>query len=232
MIEMDADASLAAFQLADSFLPVGSYTASYGLEQFIESGTVESAEEIEQLLADYLRQQFGPCDVVALTAAHEAAAADDLDALLAVDRRQHAVTMAAEFRESSTASGGRLLDLACELLDDRLVEAYADRVAADEAHGHYAVVTGLITQREGIPVEQARLLAGHSFLVGLLGAAQRLAGIGHTQTQAVLTELRPMLASVCAEHAERDVDRMRSFAPRIELMGMEHERADRRLFVS
>lgn len=228
----DLESELAAFQLADSFLPVGSYTASYGLEQFIERGAVDDTEDVEGLLTDYLRRQFGPCDVVALTAAHEASAADDLDAVLAADRRQHAVTMAAEFRESSTASGQRLLDLADELLDDSLAAAYADRVAADEAPGNYGVMTGLLAQREGIPVERTRLLAGHSFVVGLLGAAQRLAGIGHTDTQAVLTALRPVIASVCAEYAEAGLAEMQSFAPRIELMGMAHERADRRLFVS
>lgn len=97
---------------------------------------------------------------------------------------------------------------------------------------NYAVVTGLVAQHEGIAADRTRLLAGHSFLVGLLGAAQRLAGIGHTETQAVLTALRPVVASVCAEHAEADLAKMQSFAPRIELMGMAHERAQRRLFVS
>jgi urease accessory protein len=228
----DLESQLAAFQLADSFLPVGSYTTSYGLEQFIEGGAVEDATDLQALLTDYLRQQFGPCDVVALTAAHKASADEDLEAILAADRRQRAVTMAAEFRESSTASGRRLLELADELLADSLASAYADRVATDETPGNYAVVTGLVAQREGIPADRARLLAGHSFLVGLLGAAQRLAGIGHTETQAVLTELRPVVASVCAEHAEADLGQMQSFAPRIELMGMTHERAQRRLFVS
>jgi urease accessory protein len=226
------ESELAAFQFADSFLPVGAYTASYGLEQFIESDVVGDAEDLQRLLTDYLRQQFGPCDVIALTAAYEASAADDLEAIVAADQRQHAVTLAAEFRKSSTSAGGRLLDLAVELLDDSVIETYADRVAAGEAPGNYAVVTGLVAQREGIPVERARLLAGHSFVVGLLGAAQRLASLGHTETQVVLTELRPVLATVCTEYAESDLTAMRTFAPRIELMGMAHERADRRLFVS
>lgn len=226
------ESELAAFQFADSFLPVGAYTASYGLEQFIESDVVDDAEGLKQLLTDYLRQQFGPCDVIALTAAYEASAADDLEAIVAADQRQHAVTLAAEFRKSSTSAGGRLLDLTVELLDDSLIETYADRVADGEAPGNYAVVTGLVAQREGIPVERARLLAGHSFVVGLLGAAQRLASLGHTETQAVLTELRSVIATVCTEYAESDLTAMRTFAPRIELMGMAHERADRRLFVS
>lgn len=232
MSEDDREAELAAFQFADSFLPVGAYATSYGLEQFIDSDVVEDADDVRELLADYLRRQFGPCDLVALTAAHQASETDDLDAILAADRRQRAVTMAAEFRESSTAAGRRLLDLTDELLEESLLGAYADRVAGDDTPGNYAVVMGVVTQREGISAERARLLASHSFVVGLLGAAQRLAGLGHTDTQAVLSDLRPVMATVCAEHADGDVAAMRSFAPRIELMGMVHERADRRLFVS
>jgi urease accessory protein len=234
----DASASLAAFQLADSFLPVGTYTISYGVEQFAATDRVETAADLEALLHDYLRQQVGPCDVVALAAAWDRAGradADDeaiLDALAAVDERQQSVTLPKEFRESSESSGRRLLELVAETTDDALVDAYYGRVLDDSVPGNHAVALGFVARRQGIAREEACLLACHSFVVGLLGAAQRLVRLTHTDAQRILTALRPVMREVCETYAGRDPQTMAPFAPLVDVMGMGHERAERRLFVS
>jgi urease accessory protein len=235
-VDGDADASLAAFQLADSFLPVGTYTISYGVEQFAATDRVETKDDMEALLRDYLRQQVGPCDVVALAAAWDRAGGESgdetLDALTAVDERQRSVTLPREFRESSENSGRRLLELMAETTDDALVDAYYRRVLGDDAPGNHAVALGLVARGQGIPREEACLLACHSFVVGLLGAAQRLVRLTHTDAQRLLTALRPVVCEVCETYAGRDPESMAPFAPLVDVMGMGHERAERRLFVS
>jgi urease accessory protein len=235
-VDGDADASLAAFQLADSFLPVGTYTISYGVEQFAATGRIDTTEDLEALLRDYLRQQVGPCDVVALAAAWDRAGGEwgdeTLDALAAVDERQRSVTLPREFRESSESSGRRLLELMAETTDDALVDAYHRRVLGNDAPGNHAVALGLVARRQGIPREDACLLACHAFVVGLLGAAQRLVRLTHTDAQRLLTALRPVVREVCETYAGRDPESMAPFAPLVDVMGMGHERAERRLFVS
>jgi urease accessory protein len=249
----DATASLAAFQLADSFLPVGTYTLSYGLEQFVATDRVDDADDLRVLLVDYLRRQVGPCDLVALAAAWERAGGNDveasgdgdrdenedggdgtdtLDRIAAVDERQRSVTLPREFRDSSEKSGRRLLDLVSETTSDDLVAAYHDRVVRGEAPGNHAVALGLVARRQGIARDEACLLACHSFVVGLLGAAQRLIRLTHTDAQQLLTDLRPVVTEVCETYAGRDPGTMAPFAPLVDVMGMGHERAERRLFVS
>lgn len=230
------NASLTAFQLADSFLPVGTYTISYGLEQFAATGRVENADDLHALLVDYLRRQVGPCDIVALAAAWERAGdgdrAETLDAVAAVDERQRSVTLPTEFRESSENSGRRLLELMAETTGDGVIDAYYDRVIAGETPGNHAVALGLVASRRGIERDEACLLACHSFVVGLLGAAQRLVRLTHTDAQRLLTELQPVIVDVCETYAGRDPETMAPFAPLVDVMGMDHERAERRLFVS
>jgi urease accessory protein len=238
----DAGASLAAFQLADSFLPVGTYTLSYGLEQFAATERVDGVDDLRALLVDYLRRQVGPCDVVALAAAWERTGDANgkegvpetgvLDRVVAVDERQRSVTLPREFRESSENSGRRLLELVAETTDDPVVGAYHDRVVTGGAPGNHAVALGLVARREGVARDEACLLACHSFVVGLLGAAQRLVRLTHTDAQRLLTELRPVVADVCERYAGRDPETMAPFAPLVDVMGMGHERAERRLFVS
>lgn len=229
---MSDDAALEAFRLADSFLPVGTYTVSYGLEQFVADDRVADADDLEALLGTYLRQQVGPAELVALRAAHAAASERDLDAVCDADRRLAAVTLAKEFRESATQSGDRLLSLQTELRDDELLADYAERVREDETPGNYAVVLGVATALAGIGERRACLLCCHGFVTGLLGAAQRLLSLGHTDAQRILDDLRPVMTEAVDDSAEESIDAMTPFAPLVDVLAADHERAQRRLFAS
>ncbi|PSP85554.1 urease accessory protein UreF [Halobacteriales archaeon QS_6_64_34] len=229
---MSDDATLEAFRLADSFLPVGTYTVSYGLEQFVADDRVTDADELQTLLETYLGQQVGPAELVALRAAHAATLEDDIDRVCHVDRKLSAVTLAAEFRQSSQQSGDRLLSLQQDLRSGGELRAYAERVDAGDAPGNYAVVLGVATALAGIDVRQACLICCHGFATGLLGAAQRLLSLGYTDAQRILSALRPAITEAVEDSAHRTVEDMTPFAPLVEVLAADHERAQRRLFVS
>lgn len=225
-------ASLAALRLADSALPVGTDSVSYGLEQFVERGDVDDAESLRRLLETYLRRQLGPGDLVALRAARAGIAGEDVERVVTADRRLSAVTLAAEFRDSSTRTGERLLTLQRDLADDPVLDAYADRVGNGAAPGNYAAVLGAVCEREGIAADDACRVACHEFVTGLLGAAQRLLGIGHTAVQRTHDDLRPAMTAAVDASADRRLEEMDPYAPLVDIASAEHERADRRLFLS
>lgn len=227
---MTDEAALEAFRLADSFLPVGTYTLSYGLEQFIQNGRVTDATDLEALLTTYLGRKLGTTELVALRHAHAGTAEDDLKTVREADSRLTAVTMAAEFRRSSRQSGRRLLTLQRELDDAELLERYADGL--DDASGNYAVVLGVVTGLAGVDEREACRLCCHGFVTGLLGAAQRLLSLGHTDVQRILCSLQPTMAAAIDDSAEQTLADLTSFTPLVDIHAAEHERADRRLFSS
>lgn len=229
---MTDGARLEAFRLADSFLPVGTDSISYGLEQFVQEGRVADAADLEALLETYLDRLLGPADLVALRAAHAGAREGDLDAVCAADRRLTAVTLAAEFRESSRSTGARLLDVQRGLREAPLLERYADRVEAEAAPGNHAAVLGLATGLAGVDERTACLVCCHGFVTGLLGAAQRLLPLGHTDAQRILDALGEPITAAVEDSADRGLDGMTPFAPLVDVLAADHERADRRLFVS
>ena len=260
----DSSAFLTALRLSDSFLPVGAYTASYGIEQYVNEGLIDDASDLQAVTGAYLERVVGPCETVAVANAHAASDAQNFEGLLAVDDRLHAVTMPREFRESSTKAGAQLCDLllSTEVASDSSVgggtdgrggsggersgdnsansdgdrpahaREYAACVESGETPGHYAVVFGVYAQTAGLEREDACLAQGYAFLVGLLGAAQRLGRFGHTEIQAILGALLPELETICARHVDEPLERMGAFAPFAEVMGMRHEQATRRLFMS
>lgn len=229
---MSDDATLEAFRLADSFLPVGTYSVSYGLEQFVADDRVTDADDLEALLTTYLRRQVGPADLVALRVAHAAAREGNLDGVCAADRRLSAVTLAAEFRQSAQQSGDRLLSLHRDLRDESFLEEYAQRVENGDAPGNYAVVLGVATGLAGIGAREACLLSCHGFVTGLLGAAQRLLSLGHTDAQRVLDRLKPVMTAAIDDSEGRTLDELTPFAPLVDVLVADHERAERRLFAS
>jgi len=235
-----SEALLTALRLSDSMLPVGTYTASYGVEQYLNEGDIETPDELGELIAGYLRGVIGPSETVALGHAHRSAAAGDLDGVLAADERLGAATLPAEFRDSSTKAGGKLLELLSEIDDGPFAEADANGLVADykaacengRAAGHYPVVLGVVCQQAGLDSREAALVSAYGSVTGLLGAAQRLGRFGHTAIQAQLSELFPVIEEVCEQYHDAELAAMCSFAPLADVMGMAHERADRRLFMS
>ncbi|RJT07459.1 urease accessory protein UreF [Halococcus sp. IIIV-5B] len=228
---MKDKATLEALRLSDSFLPIGTFTVSYGLEQFVASGRVDSGEDLEALLVTYLKQLVGPGDLVALQTAHQAAKKDDLEGICEADRRLHAITLPAEMRESATRAGERLLRLQQDINDAKLLKTYAAEIP-DNAPGTYPAALGVVTAGEGVPPRRACLVHCHTFVTGLLGAAQRLLSLGHTEIQRVLTALQPVMKEIISENTGRSLDDMTSYAPLIDIVSAKHERAERRLFVS
>lgn len=237
----EADAAvLESLRIADSSLPVGTDSVSYGLETFVAGDRVTDADDLAALLETYLRRQIGPGDLIALRVAHTAAGGDadetgrdaDLAAVCRADRRLEAVTLPAEFRESMTRTGGRLLSLQRELRADPVVEAYAAAVDDGEAPGAYPVVLGVVAARAGVGDRRACLVACQEFATAFVGAAQRLLQLGHTETQRVLVECQPAMAAAVADSAGRSTDEMTPFAPLVDVQSAAHERADRRLFLS
>lgn len=229
----DVDESLlVAMQFADSFLPAGSFTTSYGLEAFVAAEDVEDARELREVVETYVHRQLGPCEMVALSAAHEAALGDDASQLVTADERLRAVTLPAEFRTASTRTGSQLLSLVTDTEDDDLLADYERRVSTEESPGNYAVVLGAIGARTGMSARETALVLGYSVVTDLLGAAQRLLRLGHTEVQAVLTDVRSEIVAAWETNSDRPLAAMTPFAPLVDVASMEHERADRRLFLS
>jgi urease accessory protein len=222
---------LSALQLSDTFFPTGLYTLSHGFEAFVQAGLASKAN-LEDLLRDYLEHVLGPGDGVALCHAHRALEARDLARLLEIDRRLAALKLVREAREASRRVGRRILATAVTLTPDPLLADY--RAAADggAVPGNAAVVLGAAAAALRIPRREALLMELYTFSASLLGAAMRLIRLDHEEAQGTLARLKPLMARVAQENLDKNLEEMRAFAPLIDLMGMAHERASIRLFIS
>ncbi len=227
---------LTALQLADSFFPSGMYAHSQGLESMVSRGWVAGPAEVEQYLRNLLVWSILPSDGVALLNAHVAAEDGDLSKLTNIDWHLHAMKLPEQLRLASCHTGRRVMDESGPLLEGRHGSAvcadFRQLVANRETPGTGAVALGAVTGAAGIGADSGLLMFCHSFAVGVLGAAQRLLPLTHSEAQLILHSIQEPVAHRTAELKTRDWRDMTSFSPQADIAAMLHEHDDVRMFAS
>ena len=229
---------LSLLQVSDSAFPSGRYTLSYGLEAFVQTGELSAPvrpSPLAALLGTHLRFGVAPSDGVALACAHRASGRDgsvDLELAKRVDERLSAVKLAREGREASTRTGRALLANATGALGIETLRDYAELVTAGLCPGNHAVVLGLLSASLGVP--RLESIAGelYAFSAGWVAGAVRLGLVDHRTAQSLLHSVRPVAVEAALDAVDRDVNAISSCTPQVDVMCMQHEHAELRLFAS
>lgn len=218
---------LLALQHGDSFFPSGSVAFSWGLEGLCRDGLVRDAKDLLGFIEGQLVGRWATCDRPAILAAHRSRG--DLEKVVAVDAVLEALALSQQLREGSRRSGAALLGVHHKLGTPGATD-YRDLIRAEVAPGHLAAVQGLLWFHVGASENAACAMSAHAVTVGLLGAAVRLAVVGHIDAQRILAKTHRIIGDIVAEHAPADPDALSSYAPAAEIAAMRHETRDSRLF--
>jgi len=211
---------LRLLQLADSALPIGMTSHSFGLETLAADGALHPynledfmvgvLEESARLEAVFCREAW-----VLGTNGFDELRWRELNARLS------AIRIARETRQGSLALGRRFLQLAASL-----------DVGVPATEGHVCCAFGLTAGVLGIPSEDAILAYLHQSVAGLISACQRLMPLGQTRAAQISWELKAAVAQVVREMAGCSLDDATCFAASIDLASMRHPNLSTRLFVS
>jgi urease accessory protein len=221
---MTSDPWLWLLQANDTAYPSGAYAHSFGLEELVESGVVQTAGDLE----NFLRKQILPAlltfEIPFFARAHAAACAGDVDGLLALDCELDAWRIPAELRDASRRIGSQRLDLLAQLDSSPLVLRCRER----SPRSHHLVVTAL--ELSGVPVGQAARAFAFQSIAGLSAASMKLMRIGQTACQQIVRRTLTELGGEIDVSLSRSVDGW--FNPLLEIASLRHARAHARLFIS
>ena len=230
------DKFLTLLQFADGLFPAGAYAHSFGLESYVQSGEISSAEGVEHFLRSYLSGSVAPTDLVALLCAWRAGKQGDLGACIALDETLDAMKAATELREASRQMGRQTLRVANHfadhLTDYGLLTEFGAAVAADLSPCHHAIVFGMIGAAMAWPGPEMARAFLYSNSAALVGAALRLLPLGQLAGQRILWNAGALIATLAGEAQEKNQEDMWSFSPALEIAGMRHARLEARLFRS
>lgn len=232
MIQSQISQQLAMMQLSDSFFPTGSFTLSHGLEALVQTGKIQSGQDLQVFLQLLLLNKVGTTDIVALIHAHRGSKDGDLEALRQADRQLLAQTAIAKIRETQRQSGRALLMVANSTWQDEQLEILNREAARGEIHCLHPVVFGAVSWVAGLREQDAVLAFLHGLVTSILSAAIRLGVLGHIQAQQILRLLAPDIEAVWSTAASMNLEQMWSCTPSIDIAQMQHSKLPQRLFAN
>ncbi|MGI0005158.1 MAG: urease accessory protein UreF [Nitrososphaera sp.] len=222
---------LSKLQLSDSFFPTGAYTMSNGLEALFKKKKIKE-RELQGIIQIFLERQIGPADCCALGSAYESAAKADLAGVLAADDALFSMKLVQEVRSASARSGSQLVRCVRAFSEDKILDGYAGAIKNGKATGVYPVAFAVACAALYIPKQEAGAMMLYSFCVSMAGAALRLGAIDHVAAQKMLHGLKPVIAKTAKENIGRPLGSMWQFAPALDILQMEHEQMDSKMFIT
>lgn len=229
---MNIEAFLSLLQFTDGLFPAGAYAHSFGLESYMQAGTVRDAAGVEAFLCALLEGSSGPTDAVVALWAWRAARSDDLETCLRIDRTFDAMKPAAELRSASRQMGRQVLRIASHQGGRRLLADLFRAVERGAAPGHHPVAFGAVGSVLGWRPEETAAAYLYSTCAAVVAAALRLLPLGQLAGQRILWRARPLIGRLAKEAQVTQPDEFWSFAPALEIAAMRHATLEARLFRS
>jgi urease accessory protein len=230
---MPADSFLRLLQFSDGLFPAGGYAHSFGLETLVQSGRVQTADDVAAFLRAYLESSAAPTDAVAVLCARKYALAGDLNACIRLDRYLDALKPAAELRDASRQMGRQTLRILKELSSKcATVLRFASAVDSEVTPCHHSVVFGLAGAANNWVREETASAFLYSTSAMIVGASLRLLPLGQLAGQRILAGAGLLIAEISESVLDKSEDDMWSFTPELEIAAMRHESLDGRLFRS
>lgn len=215
-------------QLADSFFPSGIFGASGGLESLVRSGRVKDSRRVLQFIRQQLQFQLVPCDCAVFLAVMKAAKKNDVAAAVLADNMCYSIKMVGEVRVASTRSGRQLLNSIIHVAPTRFAKQFKRKIDSGASAGTQPACLAIAADSFGIPKKSALRMMLYSYSAGMVGAALRLGVIQHIDGQKILSQLAGDINSVRIA----GIQDIWQLGPLIDILQMQHERDDLRMFIT
>jgi urease accessory protein len=212
--------------------PTGSFSYSQGLEAAVERGAVRDRASLQRWIGAIVTLGCGRIDADILRDAHRAAAAEDIEALAATNRRGVAFRATAEMTLETAAQGAAFLATCRAAWPEPFLDRWAALLTKTDDKICYPAAVGAAMALAGVPLRSTLTGYLQAMAGNLVSAGMRLGVIGQTDGQRVLAALEPVVRAAVADALARDGSAFGNAAIAVELASMAHETQYTRLFRS
>lgn len=231
---------LRLLHLADSALPIGALSHSFGLES-LTSAEILQVSNLPEFLHAYL-EEAGTMEAVFCREAHRLSIESEIKfspaSWLNLNHRLSALKPARESRNGTAALGRNFLNAVAALGDYPILQAALQSTRESQTSTtppaliHHSTAFGLASGVLGFLEDRAILAYLHQSAASLVSTCQRLLPLGQSQATRILWDLKPAILEAAAISATATLDSVCSFTPLLDWGAMEHPALATRLFIS
>jgi urease accessory protein len=212
--------------------PTGSYSYSHSLEWAVESGWIDNRESLVDWLEADLRFGSGRNEAIFFSEAWRSTRDNDCAKLFEIAELAAAFRGTAEFVLESSQQASACRATLRQVWPDRLLDSLSQFLSERHIPPALAVVLGVRSAREGIPVSLALPAFLQSYIANLVTAGVRLVPLGQTDGQLAIAAFEQAVLATSAHAKEATIDDLGSAAFMVDLGSMAHETQYTRLFRS
>lgn len=221
---------LSILQSVDAFFPIGAFTLSNGLEDYVVRERITSSEDLDDYLTGFL-QVFAYNDLGILALAYQHA--EDREYLLRLDATVAAVKSAAEVRIGSNRMCARYLK-ARNAMEDCPGELlwYHQCMQEKKAMGFHPIALGIYGASVGMDEQQLLVMYGYSILSAIVNNAVKLVPLSQMKGQKILFDHLEELDEIAAKAKTVDMREIGVSGGAYEIHCMNHEKLYSRQYMS
>ena len=212
--------------------PTGSYSYSHSLEWAVESGWIDNRESLVDWLEADLRFGSGRNEAIFFSEAWRSTRDNDCAKLFEIAELAAAFRGTAEFVLESSQQASACRATLRQVWPDRLLDSLSQFLSERHIPPALAVVLGVRSAREGIPVSLALPAFLQSYIANLVTAGVRLVPLGQTDGQLAIAAFEQAVLAASARARDARIDDLGSAAFMVDLASMAHETQYTRLFRS
>jgi urease accessory protein len=212
--------------------PTGSYSYSHGLEWAVEAGYIKDRESLVDWLEGDLCHGSGRNEAIFFSEAWRSARDADCAKLFEIAELAAAFRGTSEFSLESSQQAAACRATLRQVWPDRVLDSLSQLLSEHCVPPALAVVLGVRSAREGIPISLALPAFLQSYVANLVTAGVRLVPLGQTDGQIAIAGLEEGVIICSAQARNATIDDLGSAAFMVDLASMAHETQYTRLFRS
>jgi urease accessory protein len=217
--------------LSPSF-PTGSYSYSHGLEWVVEAEHVRDRNSLVDWLEADLRHGSGRNEAIFFSSAWRCALDTDPAKLFKIAELAAALRGTSELALESSQQASACLAVLRRVWPDCSLDALSQMLHEHCVRPTLAVVLGVSSSRQGIPITLALPAFLQSYVANLVMAGVRLIPLGQTDGQLAIAALEASVLEISTQSENAGVEELGSAAFMVDLASMAHEIQYTRLFRS
>jgi urease accessory protein len=212
--------------------PTGSYSYSHSIEWAVEAGHIHDRKSLVDWLEADLCYGSGRNEAIFFMEAWRCATDDDRAKLLEIAELAAAFRGTSEFALESSQQAMACLATLRQVWPDRVIDNLSEVLSELRIAPALAVVLGVRSAREGLPVGLALPAFLQSYTANLVSAGVRLIPLGQTDGQLAIAELEQAVLAATLKAERATIQDLGSAAFMVDLASAAHETQYTRLFRS